>query len=220
MSKSAKATIICLGNGGHARVVHELVDQSDVGMLAGYVAPEDGGATTGIPYLGKDSELEDLRAAGKTHFVNGIGGITNLAVRAAAFDAAIAAGLTPVTVQHPTSIVSPGAHVGEGTTIMAGAIIQTGARIGKNVILNTGCIVEHDCQIGDHCHLAPGTVLAGDVSIGSMTFVGLGARVLQGRRIGSRCLIGAASLVHRDIPDGKTALGLPARIIKTDPPTT
>ena len=218
MSKTPSATIICLGNGGHARVVQELLDLSGR-ALAGYVGPEGGATDTDLPYLGKDAELDAIRAAGKTHFINGIGGIKNLVIRRSAFDAAVAAGLEPVSAQHPSSIVSPHAAIGEGTLIMAGAIVQTGARIGKNVIINSGSIIEHDCRIGDHCHVAPGCVLGGDVTIGAMSFLGLGARVVQGILIGKNCMIGAASLVHRDIADGKTAVGLPARVIKTNPST-
>jgi len=49
--------------------------------------------------------------------------------------------------------------------------------------------------------------------IGDDVFIGAGARVLGGIRIGDRVVIGANAVVIQDVPDGATAVGVPARII-------
>ena len=38
---------------------------------------------------------------------------------------------------------------------------------------------------------------------------------MPGVSIGERCVIGAGSVVTRDVPDGKVAAGVPARVIMT-----
>ena len=71
------------------------------------------------------------------------------------------------------------------------------------------------CRIGDYAHLAPGCTLGGDVTLGEVAFLGIGARVIPGIRIGRWSVIGAGSVVTKDIPDNCTAVGVPAKVIKT-----
>jgi serine O-acetyltransferase len=54
--------------------------------------------------------------------------------------------------------------------------------------------------------------------IGDRVFIGAGARVLGGIAIGDDAVIGANAVVIEDIPAGATAVGVPARIIKTAGP--
>jgi acetyltransferase-like isoleucine patch superfamily enzyme len=50
------------------------------------------------------------------------------------------------------------------------------------------------------------------VTVGDDTLVGLGARILPNLQIGRRCTIGAGAVVTKNLPDGATAVGIPARI--------
>jgi serine O-acetyltransferase len=50
-------------------------------------------------------------------------------------------------------------------------------------------------------------VIGDDVEFGAY------AQVLGGIRVGNGCRIGAMSVVLDDVPDGATAVGVPARII-------
>lgn len=118
------------------------------------------------------------------------------------------------TAIHPSAIVSPSAKIGEGTVVMAGAIINADAVIGKHCIINTGASVDHECVIGDYCHIAPHATLCGQVHVGEGSMVGVGACVIPCKNIGSWCTIGAGAAVVKDIPDGGTAVGVPAKVIK------
>ncbi len=53
--------------------------------------------------------------------------------------------------------------------------------------------------------------------IGNHVFIGAGARVLGGIMIGDRAKIGANAVVMHDVPAYATAVGVPARVIKTEP---
>lgn len=77
---------------------------------------------------------------------------------------------------HPDAWVSPSAIIGMGTIVMAGAVIQANVRIGQHCIINTGASVDHDCVIEDFVHVAPGVNLCGGVQVGEgcLLAVGLG----------------------------------------------
>jgi len=114
---------------------------------------------------------------------------------------------------HPAAPVSPSANLDAGTVVFAGAVVNAAARIGRGVIVNTAAVVEHDCQISDGAHISPGAVLAGGVIVGQRSWIGAGAVVIEGRRIGSNVTVGAGTIVVRDVPDGATVVGNPARPI-------
>ncbi len=115
---------------------------------------------------------------------------------------------------HPISIISDSATIGAGTVVMPGAIINADVSIGRHCIVNTKASVDHECRIGDFVHIAPGATLSGNVEVGECSWIGVGACVKQGIKIGKNCMIGAGSVVVKDIPDGTTAYGNPARITK------
>jgi sugar O-acyltransferase (sialic acid O-acetyltransferase NeuD family) len=112
---------------------------------------------------------------------------------------------------HPSTIVGEDVLVLGGTMICAGVIVNTGSRIGCNTILNTGCSIDHHSRIGSHVHIAPGVRLGGEVSVGDGALVGIGAIVLPRIRIGAGSTIGAGAVVTRDVLDGLTVVGIPAR---------
>jgi acetyltransferase-like isoleucine patch superfamily enzyme len=77
----------------------------------------------------------------------------------------------------------------------------------------------HDCTIGDFVTLAPGALVNGAVEIGDGAYVGAGAVIKQGaagapRRIGAGAVIGMGAVVTRDVADGETVVGNPARTLK------
>ncbi len=113
---------------------------------------------------------------------------------------------------HPTAIISPSVKIGVGTVVMQGVVIQADATIGNHCIVNTQSSVGHDCRIGDFVHIASGATVCGGTEIGEGTWLGAGSVVKQGIKIGKNCMIGAGSVVVRDIPDGVTAFGNPARV--------
>ena len=88
--------------------------------------------------------------------------------------------------------------------------------IGRNVMIAA------NCAIVDTSHTfagrAPGEKadrLADDdaeVEICDGAFLGVGVVVLPGVRIGVNAVVGANSVVTRDVPDGYTAAGIPARM--------
>jgi serine O-acetyltransferase len=100
------------------------------------------------------------------------------------------------------AIIGRGAEFGPGFVILhsMGIVINSQVRGGRNVIL------EHGVTIGSEKGRSP--VLGDDV------YVGAGAKIIGPVRIGSRVKIGANAVVTRDVPDGATVVGIPARIVR------
>lgn len=131
--------------------------------------------------------------------------------RMALYQYLISQGFSPMTIKHESAIVAKNAWVGEWSQVLMGAKIGVGVEAGYCCIYNTGSIVDHDCEIGTGVHVMPGAVVAGEVKIGDFSMIGSGAVVLPRVRIGRNCRIGAGAVVTKDVPDGKTVKGVPAK---------
>lgn len=124
-----------------------------------------------------------------------------------------AAGARIATLVHPQACVSRYASLSEGCVVFAGAVVNAYAKVGTAAILNTGSGVDHDCDLAAAVHISPGAHLAGGVHVGEAAWIGIGACVRQSIRIGRGVMVGAGAAVVADIPDGSTAVGVPARLV-------
>ena len=126
--------------------------------------------------------------------------------------AATDAGLEPwATVIHPQAVVSPEAQVCEGAYVGPCAVVNMGAVVGRHCIVNSGAVVEHDVLLGDFVNVNPGAVIGGGAHIGAGTVLGLGSRVRDHVRVGQGVTVAMGAVVVRDVPDGVTVMGCPAR---------
>ena len=50
--------------------------------------------------------------------------------------------------------------------------------------------------------------------VGNDVHIGTGAKIIGPVTIGSEALIGANAVVNRDVPEGATAVGMPARALE------
>ncbi|MBS1570484.1 MAG: acetyltransferase [Bacteroidetes bacterium] len=115
---------------------------------------------------------------------------------------------------HPSVIISDTSRIAEGTVVTAGNIITTNVIIGEHVIVNLSCTIGHYTRIGPFCTINPGVNISGDVTLEEGVLLGTNATVLEKIRIGRYSKIGAGAMVHREIPEGVTAVGIPAKVIK------
>jgi len=207
-----------VGAGGHARVVLDILRQTHSVEVIGLVDRDRalwGRLVDGVPVLGADDQLRELRQSGVTHSFIGVGSSGDLEPRMQAWRLALGEGFEPLDAIHPRATVASSAILGAGVTVMAGAVINPGVRIGCDVIINTTAVVEHDCELADHVHVATGARLAGTVTVGEGSHIGAGATVRQGIRIGRRVIIGAGAVVVKDVQDCCVVAGVPARVLRT-----
>jgi sugar O-acyltransferase (sialic acid O-acetyltransferase NeuD family) len=206
----ARTAVTVIGAGGHARVV--------VGTLlaCGYeiaaIVDDDprkvGSSILDLPVL----------AGGTAH----LGSAPRAAVLAVGNNHARQAlalrlpHLCWVRAVHPHSFVHASATIGPGSVVLAGAVVQPEARIGAHAIINTGATVDHDCTVGDYAHLAPGVHLCGEVEVGEGALLGVGAVVCPRVRLGAWSTLGAGASLIVDLPEGRTAAGVPARLLAAE----
>lgn len=207
--------IIVLGAGKHAKVVIDILRIQSVNVLG--ITDIDPGKLKekvyGVKVIGNDDALQ-FYLPDSVQLVNGLGSVGSTILRKQLYNHFKSQGYSFASVIHPSAVIAFDVEISEGVQVMAGAIIQPGSYIGKNTIINTKASVDHDCIIGSHVHLAPGVTLSGDVQVGDGVHIGTGATVIQGIRIGQNSLVGAGSLVVKDVPEGATVIGVPARVVQ------
>ena len=206
--------VLVLGAGGHAKVLIEALLASSVEIF-GVVDPNPalaGKVVQGVPVLGDDREVL-MYPCDAVHLVNGLGSVGLPTRRQSLFEQFKVGGYVFATVVHPSAVVAADAQLGEGSQIMAGVVIQPGCRVGANAILNTRASIDHDCCIGEHVHIAPGSILSGNVSVGRSSHIGTGATIIQGINVGRHSVVGAGSVVLKNVPDGATVYGVPAKVV-------
>jgi bifunctional UDP-N-acetylglucosamine pyrophosphorylase / glucosamine-1-phosphate N-acetyltransferase len=81
-----------------------------------------------------------------------------------------------------------------------------------------------DAEIGEDANLGASTITANydgvsknQTKIGDGAFTGVNTNLIAPVTIGDGAYLGAGSVVNKDIPPGKLAVGMPARVIRDAP---
>ncbi|MEM7599896.1 MAG: serine acetyltransferase [Verrucomicrobiota bacterium] len=113
--------------------------------------------------------------------------------------------------------------------IVAGVELPAEAPIGPRLRIDHfgGIIVSGYARLGSDCVLRQGVTIGlrhpSDPcapQIGDRVDIGAGAKLLGSIRIGNDVTIGANAVVISDIPDGATAVGIPARVLQAKTSST
>lgn len=108
----------------------------------------------------------------------------------------------PLSIIHPTAVISPTATVHAGVFVGPLAVISSHAVINQYAIVHIHASVGHDARIGEFSAVLPGARISGNVVIGKRSLVGSNAFVAVRKTVGDDCRLDAMSYVNRDIPDG------------------
>ncbi len=112
-------------------------------------------------------------------------------------------------------------HIGR---FLTGIEIHPGAVIGQRVFFDhaMGVVVGETAEIGDGCTIYQGVTLGGTSlykgtkrhpTLGKNVVVSAGAKIMGGFTVGDNAKVGANAVVIKPVPEGATAVGIPARII-------
>lgn len=208
-----KKKIALFGYSGHAFVVADALLAAGHLLLGYYDRAEALKNPYNLTYLGNEG-LAGTLAVLKEKEGYAMVSVGENKIRRKVMEYLKLQGIAFTSVLHPASQISAMATIGVGSFVAAGAKVNPLASVGAGAILNTGCIVEHECSLANYVHVAPGAVLAGSVVVGDESFIGANAVVKQGVRIGRNVVIGAGAVVIKDVPDGQTWAGNPAKAIK------
>lgn len=115
--------------------------------------------------------------------------------------------------------------VSQWSRFWTGIEIHPGATIGHRLVIDhgMGIIIGETAEIGDDCLLYQGVTLGGTgkdkgkrhPTLGNNVLVGSGAKVLGPFKVGDNARIAAGAVVLGEVPPGCTAVGVPARVVRT-----
>jgi serine O-acetyltransferase len=115
------------------------------------------------------------------------------------------------------------AHISRWLT---GIEIHPGATIGRRVFIDhgMGVVIGETAIIHDDCTLYHGVTLGGTSwnkgkrhpTLEQGVVIGAGAKILGPITIGAGAKIGSNAVVVKDVPNGATAVGIPARILDSE----
>lgn len=208
-----------LGAGGFAREVMPYVRQSvgtalqvaaaDIDVFFVETWEPDRTDVNGYPLL---SLADFLRLDGPKYYNIGIGD----GRARARLHSEIGSQAESLSIFAPQAIFLDNNSIGVGAIFCANSMVTSNATIGRFFHANIYSYVAHDCVIGDFVTFAPGVRCNGRVHIGDYAYIGTNAVIREGApgkpvRIGSGAVVGMGAVVTKDVPEGMTVVGNPAR---------
>lgn len=114
------------------------------------------------------------------------------------------------------------------TAIRIGLYRLCGFKIGKDTFIGMKCYLDDLCvnemEIGNNVIISYGVYFAchgpnqghNRIIIKDGAYIGMRASVIAPKNIeiGENAIVGAMTLVNKNVPDGKTAVGIPCRILE------
>lgn len=110
----------------------------------------------------------------------------------------------------------------EFARLITGVDIHPAATIGRRLFIDhaTGVVIGETAVVGEDCLIFHGVTLGGQSmnkgkrhpTLGNEVMVGAGAKILGAISIGDGAKIGANAVVVKDVPPGRIALGVPAKL--------
>lgn len=214
MTEPEKMPLIMLGSGDYVFTCFEAIGLAGPSPyeLAGFSQNIDpnrvGEKYEGLPVYWVE-ELEALAATHEAMCVLGDGAAKRKFVQQVE-----PYGFPFASMRSSMTRVSPRARVGHGSYMGWSVTVSSHCEIGRHVTLMVQTMIGESVTIEDYVYCAPGVRLGGEVHVGEAAFIGMGAMVRDRIRIGAGATVGVGAVVVKDVPDGATVAGNPARIME------
>jgi sugar O-acyltransferase (sialic acid O-acetyltransferase NeuD family) len=207
--------IVVVGNGKHAKVVTDIIEDMGKYDILGFVVGPDfkDHKFLGYPVLGHDDILMDLYHNKEAlHIAIGIGGWEdNNTLRKRIYLKIKEIGFHLPNIIHPTAIISKNVILGEGNVIFPGAVINTECVLHDNVVIATGSTIDHETIIHSNVLVSAGVTVGGNVNVGEGCLLALGSKVISDTCLAENVLVAAGAVVVKDCSVAGKYFGIPAK---------
>lgn len=110
-------------------------------------------------------------------------------------------------------VIGDRVEIGSCTCIDRGSIGDT--EIGDDCKIDNLIHIAHNVHMGRRCKVIALAIIGGSVVLGDDTWVAPAAAIRDWRKVGKNAVIGIGAVVTKDIPEGETVVGNPAKPIAT-----
>ena len=117
------------------------------------------------------------------------------------------------TIIHPTASISQNVTIGEGCIIGRFAAISCDIHIGNFVSISAHAVLGHDVRVGNFCHIGALSNLSGGVVLEDFVTLHPKVDIIPHKHIGRSAILGTGSVVLRNVKEGDTVFGNPAKKI-------
>ncbi|MDE5773916.1 MAG: acetyltransferase [Muribaculaceae bacterium] len=127
--------------------------------------------------------------------------ITNLVEKGAVF----------INLIHRTARIGTNVHIGTGNIIAAYTTLGADCSLGSYNMIQSYSVIGHDATIGDFNRIDTHVTCVGGIRILDESTIHTGAVINHNVTVGCHAKVGALSFVIRNVRDGVTVFGSPAR---------
>ncbi|MFC5283211.1 NeuD/PglB/VioB family sugar acetyltransferase [Pedobacter alpinus] len=118
-----------------------------------------------------------------------------------------------INIIHPLAQINNFSKVGKGIIICSFCAISNETIIGDFVTIQSFSGIGHDAKIGNWCHLNAYSFMGGYAELKEEVTLHTKASILPKVKVGKGAVVGAHSLVIKNVKEGVTVFGSPAKEI-------
>jgi sugar O-acyltransferase (sialic acid O-acetyltransferase NeuD family) len=204
--------IYIIGAGSYGEAIADLAEHCGY-QIAGYYDDDDSKKDTicmGAKVIGK-IEISEEKVSGKLFAI----AIGNNKIRESIAGKILDCGGVLPSLIHSTVVISKQVSIGTGCFVHAQSFLWTKVSVADFCIISPQVVLAHHSEMLQSSFVSAGSNVGANIKIGQRAFIGIGSTLMTGiNQIGSDSVVGAGSVVIKDVNNGVTVAGNPAKQIK------